>query len=382
MPRSPYGFVLPLLLSLAVATPVAFDPADALAKAAQETVHKQAPKPAAKTASQKTAAPKEAPKTAATRSAAKPAAVRTAQKAAVHRSVSQKAAVRKAAAHRTGKARRAGRVAAGAAAGTVAGAAVFRPVHAYVLMDAQSGRVLDSENADTLTYPASLTKMMTLLLTFEALERGTLRLDQELPVSRHATNQKPSRLNLAVGSTIRVEDAILALTVKSANDVAVVLAEALGGSEEQFAEMMTAKAQALGMTSTTFRNASGLPHKEQRTTARDMARLSRAVVSLPAREYAYFSRTRFDWNGTVVPGHNRLLGRVEGYDGIKTGFINLSGFNLAGSASRNGQRLVAVVLGGTTAASRDREVAELLEQGFGSAPAKQTVAVTDVKAVR
>lgn len=373
MPRSPYGFVLPLLLSLAVATPVAFDPADALAKAAQETVRKQAPKPSAKTAAQKAASPK---------TAAKPAAVRTVHKAAVHKSATHKAAVRKAAVHRTGKARRAGRVAAGAAAGTVAGAAVFRPVHAYVLMDAQSGRVLDSENADTLTYPASLTKMMTLLLTFEALERGTLRLDQELPVSRHATNQKPSRLNLAVGSTIRVEDAILALTVKSANDVAVVLAEALGGSEEQFAEMMTAKAQALGMTSTTFRNASGLPHKEQRTTARDMARLSRAVVSRPAREYAYFSRTRFDWNGTVVPGHNRLLGRVDGYDGIKTGFINLSGFNLAGSASRNGQRLVAVVLGGTTAASRDREVAELLEQGFGAAPPKQTVAVTDVKAVR
>ncbi len=369
MPRSPYGFVLPLLLSLAVATPVAVNPVDALAKAAQETVHKQAPKPTAKTAAK--AAPQKA---AASKTAAKPAAVRTVHKAATH-----KASLRKAAVHRTGKA---GRVAAGAAAGTVAGAAVFRPVHAYVLMDAQSGRVLDSENADTLTYPASLTKMMTLLLTFEALERGTLRLDQELPVSRHATNQKPSRLNLAVGSTIRVEDAILALTVKSANDVAVVLAEAMGGSEEQFAEMMTAKAQALGMASTTFRNASGLPHKEQRTTARDMARLSRAIVSRPAREYAYFSRTRFDWNGTVVPGHNRLLGRVEGYDGIKTGFINLSGFNLAGSASRNGQRLVAVVLGGTTAASRDREVADLLEQGFGSAPPKQTVAVTDVKAVR
>ncbi|MBB3266104.1 D-alanyl-D-alanine carboxypeptidase [Azospirillum sp. OGB3] len=377
MPRSPYGFVLPLLLSLAVATPVAVNPADALAKAAQETVHKQAPKPTAKSAAK--AAPQKA---AASKTAAKPAAVRTVHKAAVHKSATHKATVRKAAVHRTGKARRAGRVAAGAAAGTVAGAAVFRPVHAYVLMDAQSGRVLDSENADTLTYPASLTKMMTLLLTFEALERGTLRLDQELPVSRHATNQKPSRLNLAVGSTIRVEDAILALTVKSANDVAVVLAEALGGSEEQFAEMMTAKAQALGMASTTFRNASGLPHKEQRTTARDMARLSRAIVARPAREYAYFSRTRFDWNGTVVPGHNRLLGRVEGYDGIKTGFINLSGFNLAGSASRNGQRLVAVVLGGTTAASRDREVAELLEQGFGAAPPKQTVAVTDVKAVR
>lgn len=288
MPRSPFGFVLPLLLSLAVAAPLSLGSMEAAAKSAK------------------------------------------------------------------------------AAKG-------FQPVHASVLMDARTGRVIESNNADVVTYPASLTKMMTLLLTFEALERGALRPDQELPVSAHAANQKPSRLGVVPGGTIRVEDAVLALTVKSANDVAAVLAEALGGSEAKFAEQMTAKARALGMTKTTFRNASGLPHSEQRTTARDMAKLSRAVVNLPTRHYAYFGRTSFVWNGTAVSGHNRLIGKVDGYDGIKTGFVNTSGFNLAGSAARNGQRLIAVVLGGSTAAVRDREVADLLEKGFRST-SKQAVA--------
>ncbi|HYG88405.1 MAG TPA: D-alanyl-D-alanine carboxypeptidase family protein [Azospirillum sp.] len=321
MPRSPYGFALPLLLSLALAAPLSLTPAEAFAKPLKTAVHAPV----------------------------------------------KKAPVKK------GKTKVKGKALARPA---------FQPVHAYVLMDAHSGQVIDSSNADVVTYPASLTKMMTLLLTFEALDRGTLRLDQELPVSAHAVRQKPSRLNLAPGSTIRVEDAILALTVKSANDVAVVLAEALGGSEARFAEMMTAKARALGMTNTTFRNASGLPDREQRTTARDMAKLSKAVVSLPERHYANFGRSRFDWNGTTVAGHNRLLGKVEGYDGIKTGFVNASGFNLAGSATRNGQRLIAVVLGGSTAAARDRKVADLLEKGFKAEAVKQTVAVTDDKTVR
>ena len=303
MPRTPFGFALPLLLSLALAAPLTFGAADAAAKPAKATKAAHAPAKGKK----KAAAPG------------------------------------------------------------------FTPVHASILMDARTGRVIESNNADVVTYPASLTKMMTLLLAFEAMERGQLRPDQELPVSRHAANQKPSRLGVVPGGTIRVEDAVLALTVKSANDVAVVLAEALGGSEDKFAEMMTAKARALGMTNTTFRNASGLPHREQRTTARDMAKLSRAVVTLPPRYYGNFGRTRFTWNGTDVIGHNRLIGKVEGYDGIKTGFVNTSGFNLAGSASRNGQRLIAVVLGGTTASVRDREVADLLEKGFRGA-AKETVA--------
>lgn len=358
MPRSPYGFALPLLLSLAVAAPLTLNPADSVAGTAKE-----AP---ARTAAAKTASAKAAPATAAraTAARAKPASKVSTRSAA-------KAQPRK---HRTGR-----RHAAAAAASAAVASAVFRPVHAHVLMDAHSGRVIEAENADVVTYPASLTKMMTLLLTFEALDQGSLRLDQELPVSRHAANQKPSRLGVVPGGTIRVEDAILALSVKSANDVAVVLGEALGGSEENFAEQMTAKARSLGMTNTTFRNASGLPNREQRTTARDMARLARAVVSLPPQEYAYFSRTRFEWNGVVVPGHNRLFGRVEGYDGIKTGFVNLSGFNLAGSASRNGQRMIAVVLGGETAKARDNEVAELLEKGF-KASGKQTVATTAGKA--
>lgn len=317
MPRSPFGFLVPLLLSVAVVAPLTFSPAEAAEKPAKVRVVKKATK--------------------ATKAAHAPAKTR--------KKVARKAA-----------------------------APGFTPVHASILMDARTGRVIEASNADVVTYPASLTKMMTLLLTFEALERGALHPDQELPVSRHAANQKPSRLGVVPGGTIRVEDAILALTIKSANDVAVVLGEALGGgSEEKFAEMMTAKAHTLGMTNTTFRNASGLPNREQRTTARDMAKLSRAVVSLPPRYYGNFGRTRFTWNGTDVIGHNRLIGKVEGYDGIKTGFVNTSGFNLAGSASRNGQRLIAVVLGGTTASVRDREVADLLEKGFRAA-AKETVA--------
>lgn len=350
MQRSPYAFALSLFLSLAVALPLAIDPAAAQAKTAKH--HSD-------TVNQK-------PKTAAHH--AKPA------KHAGGKHATTKKAVRHAAAKGKPHGRR-----HRAAALRGAATAAYHPVHASVLMDAGTGRILEASNADELTYPASLTKMMTLLLTFEALDKGTLRLDQELPVSFHAANQKPSRLGLTPGSTLRVEQAIIAITVKSANDAAVVLGEALGGTEEHFAEMMTAKARAIGMTNTTFRNASGLPNREQRTTAHDMARLSRAIVTLPAREYGYFSQTRFDWNGTTIGGHNHLLGRVAGYDGIKTGFINLSGFNLAGSAVRNGQRLIAVVLGGTSIRSRDHEVTELLEKGFKTLPAKQTASVDDAR---
>ena len=322
MPRPLSAFALPILLSLAVAAPLSLAPMEAAAAKTEKAAEKAPAKAKAK-----------AKATAKAKTKAKAKAV----------------------------ARRA----------PVVGG--FQPVHASLLMDAKTGRVFESDNAAVMTYPASLTKMMTLLLTFEALDRGALRLDQELAVSRHACNQKPSRLGVVPGGTIRVEDAILALTVKSANDVAVVLAEALAGSEEAFAEQMNAKALALGMTNTTFRNASGLPHREQRTTARDMAKLSRAVTALPARHYAMFGRSSFTWNGTVVSGHNRLIGKVDGYDGIKTGFVNASGFNLAGSASRDGQRLIAVVLGGPTARVRDQEVANLLEKGFRTT-AKDTLA--------
>ena len=238
------------------------------------------------------------------------------------------------------------------------------PVAAEILMDAGSGRVLQARNADTLTYPASLTKMMTLMLTFEALDRGTLRLNQSLVVSRHAASMPPSRLWLAPGSTITVEQAILALVTRSANDVAVVLGEALGGSETAFAKKMTARARRLGMRHTVFRNASGLPDRLQRTTARDMAILSRALIRRHAKHYAYFKRRSFDWQGDTVYGHNRLMARYPGMDGIKTGYIAASGFNLAASAVRDGRRLIAVMMGGHSANSRDDRVADLLDAGF------------------
>ncbi|SMF44186.1 D-alanyl-D-alanine carboxypeptidase [Azospirillum oryzae] len=240
----------------------------------------------------------------------------------------------------------------------------WTPVAAEILMDAHSGKVLRAHNADRLTYPASLTKMMTLMLTFEALDRGALRLNQRLVVSRHAASMPPSRLWLAPGSTITVEQAILALVTRSANDVAVVLGEALGGNEPAFAKKMTARARRLGMRHTVFRNASGLPDRLQRTTARDMAILSRALIRSHAKYYAYFKRRSFDWQGDTVYGHNRLMARYPGMDGIKTGYIAASGFNLAASAVRDGRRLIAVVLGGHSAAARDDRVADLLDAGF------------------
>lgn len=240
----------------------------------------------------------------------------------------------------------------------------WTPVAAEILMDAHSGKVLRAHNADRLAYPASLTKMMTLMLTFEALDRGALRLNQRLVVSRHAASMPPSRLWLAPGSTITVEQAILALVTRSANDVAVVLGEALGGNEPAFAKKMTARARRLGMRHTVFRNASGLPDRLQRTTARDMAILSRALIRSHAKYYAYFKRRSFDWQGDTVYGHNRLMARYPGMDGIKTGYIAASGFNLAASAVRDGRRLIAVVLGGHSADARDDRVADLLDAGF------------------
>lgn len=260
----------------------------------------------------------------------------------------------------------------------------WAPVAAEILMEAGSGKILRARNADTLTYPASLTKMMTLMLTFEALDRGTLRPDQRLVVSQHAASMPPSRLWLAPGSTITVEQAILALVTRSANDVAVVLAEALGGSEPAFAGKMTARARALGMRRTVFRNASGLPDRLQRTTARDMAILSRALIRRHAGHYAYFQRRSFDWQGTTVYSHNRLMARYPGMDGIKTGYIAASGFNLAASAVRDGRRLIAVVMGGHSAATRDDRVADLLDIGFKrpTSPARPAPAAPDLVITR
>jgi D-alanyl-D-alanine carboxypeptidase len=237
--------------------------------------------------------------------------------------------------------------------------------YASMVVDAGTGEVLHEVNADVRRYPASLTKIMTLYLTFEALERGRLRLDERMPVSYHAAHQPPSRLGLHPGDSLLVEDASLALVTKSANDAAAVVAERLGGTEEGFAEIMTAKARALGMHDTEFRNASGLPNPEQVTTARDMATLARAVLRDYPDYYPYFSTGSFQYQGRNHPNHNRLLGAYPGLDGIKTGYINASGFNLVASAKRDGKRLIGVVFGAHSPGERGRLMAALLDRGFG-----------------
>ena len=232
------------------------------------------------------------------------------------------------------------------------------PRYAGIVVDAESHEILYAENADERRYPASLTKMMTLYMLFEALDGRTMSLGQPLPVSSHAASMPATKLWLKPGDSIPVEKAIQALVVRSANDVAVVVAESLGGSESHFADMMTRKARSLGMNNTTFRNASGLPNSGQVTTARDMVILARRLMLDFPQYYPYFSLTEFTWRGTRHTGHNRLLTKYPGTDGLKTGFIRASGFNVATSATRNGRRMVAVVMGGYTAASRDEQKEE------------------------
>jgi D-alanyl-D-alanine carboxypeptidase len=247
--------------------------------------------------------------------------------------------------------------------------------YASIVIDAETGQVLHAANPDTRNYPASLTKMMTLYMTFEALDEGRLSLDQRLHVSKRAQGMVPSKLYLKAGQTIRVRDAILALVTKSANDVAVVLAEALGGSEWQFAIDMTEKARNLGMKNTTFRNASGLPNRGQLSTARDMAKLSQALLYDYPEYYHYFATQRFSYSGRTYGNHNNLLDDYRGTDGIKTGYIRASGFNLAASVVRDGRRLIAVVFGGRTARSRDAHIKKLLTEGFREVRRRQTIPV-------
>ncbi len=244
----------------------------------------------------------------------------------------------------------------------VPGAAQAR--YASIVIDYDTGRILHETNADTRNYPASLVKMMTLYLAFDALERGGLKLDQKLKVSRRAAGMPAAKLGLKRGETITVKNAILALVTKSANDAAVVVAEALGGKETKFARMMTQKARELGMKRTSFRNASGLPNRRQMSTARDMATLARALIRDFPKYYRYFSTKQFVYKGRKYRNHNRLLKNYSGADGIKTGYIRASGFNLAASVKRNGRRLIAVVFGGKTPRSRDRHIAKLLDRGF------------------
>ncbi|MCF6221354.1 MAG: D-alanyl-D-alanine carboxypeptidase [Robiginitomaculum sp.] len=236
--------------------------------------------------------------------------------------------------------------------------------YASIIIDVDSMEILHARQIDGLRYPASLTKMMTLYLTFDALERGDIRLNEPLQVSAQAARTPPGKLGLRTGRSITVEQAIQALTVKSANDVAVVLAERLGGSEREFAVLMTAKAKALGMQRTVFRNANGLPDDGQFTTARDMGKLAEALLRTHRKYYPYFSQKTFRYNGRTYTNHNTLLGKVDGVDGFKTGYTNASGYNLVLSAERNGRRLIAVVLGGASGKSRDTHMADLIERGF------------------
>ena len=249
----------------------------------------------------------------------------------------------------------------------------YSPQFSSIIVDGNSGAVLASNNPDGIRRPASLTKIMTLYLLFERLDAGKMKLDTEMDVSEHASEQAPTKLGLKPGQTLRVEDAIKGLVTRSANDAAVVIAEAIAGDEDEFAKLMTRKARALGMSKTTYRNASGLPNDEQLTTARDQATLGRAIQDRYPRYYRYFATTVFNYRGQSIRNHNRLLGNVEGVDGIKTGYTRASGFNLVSSMRRGNRHLVGVVLGGRSGGSRDATMRNLLAENLDKGATKRTV---------
>ncbi len=248
----------------------------------------------------------------------------------------------------------------------------YSPPTASIVVDGNTGAVLEESNPDALRHPASLTKVMTLYLLFERLDAGKIRLDTPLMVSAHAAAQAPTKLDLKPGQTISVEAAIKGIVTRSANDAAVVIAENLGGSEEAFARLMTQKARELGMSRTTYVNASGLPDDRQITTARDLALLGRAIEARFPRYYRFFSTTSFVFHGETIRGHDHLLGSVPGVDGMKTGFTTASGFNLLTSVHRNGRYLIAVVLGGRSAAERDAHMRALIESNIRLAAVRRT----------
>ena len=236
--------------------------------------------------------------------------------------------------------------------------------YASIVIEEATGKVLFSRNADSLRYPASLTKIMTLYLLFEDIEAGRMTLKSRIPVSKKAAGRSPSKLYLKPGQSISAEQAIYALVTKSANDVATALAEKLSGTEQKFAKRMTRKAKALGMRRTVFKNASGLPNRQQKSTARDMAVLAVAMRRDFPQFYKYFSTQSFNWKGRKYGNHNKLLAKYSGTDGIKTGYINASGFNLVATVERNGVRLIGVVFGGKTSRSRDRHMMKILDNQF------------------
>jgi D-alanyl-D-alanine carboxypeptidase len=250
----------------------------------------------------------------------------------------------------------------------------YSPPFSSIIVDGNSGSVLSANNPDASRHPASLTKIMTLYLLFERLEAGKMKLDTEMDVSEHASEQAPTKLGLRPGQTIRVEDAIKGLVTRSANDAAVVIAEAIAGDEDDFAKLMTRKARALGMTRTVYRNASGLPDDDQVTTARDQSTLGRAIQDRFPRYYRYFSTAAFNYHGQTIRNHNHLIGSVEGVDGIKTGYTRASGFNLVTSMRRGNRHLVGVVMGGRSGGSRDATMRSLLAENLDKAANRRTVA--------
>jgi D-alanyl-D-alanine carboxypeptidase len=251
--------------------------------------------------------------------------------------------------------------------------------YASIVVDVDTAQVLHARDADEIRYPASLTKVMTLYLVFDAIDSGKLKLNERMTVSKAASRQQPSKLGLKAGATIKVEDAIRALVTKSANDVAVVFAEKLGGSESKFVVKMNAKAKQLGLEKTNFQNASGLPNKKQVTTARDMAKLAEAMFLDHKDRFNYFSLPSFTWNKRKYENHNTLLKKVAGVDGMKTGYTNASGYNLMASATRDGHRVIAVMLGGTSGRSRDQHVSDLLEAAFMELSGAPATSLADLR---
>jgi D-alanyl-D-alanine carboxypeptidase len=237
--------------------------------------------------------------------------------------------------------------------------------YSSIVVDNTSGKVTEAVNADALRYPASLTKLMTVYMTFEALREHRISLTQTVPVSEHAAEQEPSKLGLRPGTQFTVEDGILAIVTKSANDAACALGELIGGNEDRFAQMMTLRARALGMSHTTFRNASGLPDPAQMTTARDLAVLAHHLITDYPQEYHYFSVPSFMFHGREIPNHDHMLTDYDGADGLKTGYTVAAGHNLVTSAVRGGVRLIGVVMGAASNPERDIHMASLLDEGFG-----------------
>lgn len=253
------------------------------------------------------------------------------------------------------------------------------PKYASIVIDAETGTILSSDSADALRHPASLTKMMTLMMVFDALDRGQLQPNQRIRISQRAASMPASKLGLKAGSSIKLDDAISSLATLSANDISVALAEAIAGSESEFARKMTAKANSIGMSRTRFYNASGLPNQYQVTTARDMARLARHMLAHYPSNSRIFAKQRFDFNGRTYNNHNRLMETYAGMDCCKTGFINASGFNLVASAKRDGRRVIGVVFGGRTTVTRNVHMASLLDKGFDKAKDIQIASANPAK---